>query len=110
MGEKGAKLTREAEVKANQIVSSLEVIGDVYSKKMFGGYGIFCAGKMFAMVNSQAESYLKLNENNAADFESFNAAKHAKMPYAKIPKQVLENDEQLVAWGRKAIAPLLNKN
>lgn len=108
MGEKGARSNEEAELVAKKIVSSLQPIGDISSKKMFGGHGIFCHGKMFAMVNSKAEGYFKLNDLNKADFESFNAPKHSKMPYAKLPAEVLQNEEQLLAWAYKAITPLLN--
>ncbi|NAS10947.1 TfoX/Sxy family protein [Poritiphilus flavus] len=108
MGEKGAKMTREASQVAEELVKGLGGIEGISSKKMFGGYGIFCQKKMFAMVNGAGECYLKLNEDNKADFDAYQAPKHNRMPYALVPKEVFENKELLLTWANKAIAPPLN--
>jgi len=50
MGTKDSKLTSGATDSAEGFVGRLQPLGDVTSKKMFGGYGIFESGKMFALV------------------------------------------------------------
>ena len=106
MGEKGAKHTGQAASSAQYLELHLKAIEGVTTKKMFGGYGVFCQKKMFAIVNPMGECYLKLNESNKADFEALNMPKHSKMPYAQIPEEVLKNEPLLVDWAKKAIASL----
>ena len=65
MGQKGAKLSREAADASQRTVQALAPLGDVSSRKMFGGYGIFEGGTMFGLINSEGEVYLKVD-----DFES----------------------------------------
>ncbi len=108
MGEKGAKLTGEAEQAVAALLANLTEIEGISSKKMFGGYGVFCQKKMFAMVNGDGECYLKLNEDNRGDFEKHGAPKHERMPYGLIPENVLGNKELLIEWANKTIAPLLS--
>jgi len=50
MGSKGSKLSAQASQSAGEFVERLLPLGDVSSKKMFGGYGIFEAGTMFALA------------------------------------------------------------
>ena len=61
MGDKGSKLTKDATLTADYLVSHLEPIGSISSKKMFGGHGIFHEDKMFGMVNSEGQAFLKVD-------------------------------------------------
>jgi DNA transformation protein len=79
-------------------------LGDISSKKMFGGYGVFEEGKMFALVNSAGGVFLKAAAE--ADREKFIAAgcaQHGRMPYFQLPDAVLADDDQLLAWAGEAI-------
>ncbi len=49
MGQKGAKLAQEATKASEKLVHTLSDLGKVYSRKMFGGYGIFESGAMFKL-------------------------------------------------------------
>ena len=50
MGQKGAKLTTDSESYLSDVMTRLESLGDVTSRKMFGGFGIFHDGAMFGIV------------------------------------------------------------
>ncbi len=79
MGQKGAKLTPEATALADTLVDKLATLGDVSSRKMFGGYGIFESGSMFALVTSDGIAHLnpdyspriERNERTIAESSAF---------------------------------------
>jgi DNA transformation protein len=103
MGEKGKKLNQESVLTADLILDRLSPIGEITSKKMFGGHGIFHQGKMFALVDSKGQGYLKADESNLTDFESFGCEKHSRMPYFSIPEEIFNEPEVLVEWAKKSI-------
>lgn len=78
-------------------------MGGISSKKMFGGYGIFHEGKMFGMVDSKGNIFLKADEHTQPDFEAKGAQKHSRMPYFTLPEEVMEEAEALIGWVEKAI-------
>lgn len=103
MGMKGAKLTIEAGELCAQVVEFLAQTGDVTSKKMFGGYGIFENGLMFALVNSKAKLYFKVSDKNRQDYENADSSPYGKMPYWEVPKEVMDNDNVLLTWAHTSI-------
>lgn len=103
MGTKGSKLSVQSSQSASKFVERLLPLGDVSSKKMFGGYGIFEVGTMFALVNSGGEVFLKVGEANREKFDAAGAVQHGRMPYYKIPESVLEDDSELRLWSKEAI-------
>ena len=103
MGTKDSKLTPGATDSAEDFVDRLRPLGDVTGKKMFGGYGIFESGKMFALVNSQGVIFLKAVDANRPRFEQAGSPQHGKMPYFQIPEEVLADDDQLFEWSAEAI-------
>ena len=104
MGTKGDKFSQDASLTAELLVSKLESVGGITSKKMFGGFGIFCDGKMFGLVNSKGIAYLKADETSKHNFENAGSVKHSRMPYFSIPESVLENQEQIIIWAKSSIA------
>ncbi|MEZ4657964.1 MAG: TfoX/Sxy family protein [Caldilineaceae bacterium] len=104
MGQKGAKLTPTATQVAETFTQRLLPLGEISSKKMFGGHGIFANGKMFAIVDSSGGIFLKAADANLAAFEQAGSAKHGRMPYYAIPEAVLQDDEQLLTWAGASIA------
>ena len=103
MGRKGAKLSQEATDACERVVRMLSPIGDVSSRKMFGGYGIFESGAMFALVNAAGEVHLKVDDSNRSGFEEAGAKRHGKMPYFQVPLEVLEDVELLHDWAGQSI-------
>lgn len=103
MGKKGAKLTQAATDICEEVVETLSSIGNVSSKKMFGGHGIFENGAMFALVNSQAEVFLKVSDTNRPQFEEAGSEQHGKMPYFAVPVDVMEDADTLRDWAKVSI-------
>ncbi len=104
MGNKGDKLTNNAEIKAVLILEKLAILGNVSSKKMFGGYGIFIDGKMFAMVDSNGVGFLKVDENLKNSFAKIGSIPHSKMPYSSIPENIIADNDSLIQLAHQSVA------
>lgn len=102
-GVKGDKLTEDSAITAASLEDKLSSIGDISVKKMFGGYGIFHKEKMFGIVDSKGQGYLKVDEENQRDYEENHCHKHGKMPYFSIPNTIFENEALLQEWAKKAM-------
>ena len=79
-------------------------LGGITHKKMFGGYGVFEEGTMFALITSEGNVHLKADDSNRAQFEDAGAKKHARMPYYQVPEEVLEDEDVLMKWTQESIA------
>ena len=84
-------------------LSSLE---GLTSKRMFGGHGIFKDGKMFCIINSKEQYYLKVNDSNRPDFVNKESNQHARMSYFSIPEVVFNNHQTLIKWVKKSITAI----
>lgn len=104
MGIKGDKHSNESALTAALLAEKLAGIGDISTKKMFGGNGIFHDGKMFGMVDSKGQAYLKANESNKSQFEDAGAKPHGKMPYYAIPAEIMNDQDQLIVWAKSSMA------
>ncbi len=90
------------------VLDQLAELGDVTSRKMFGGVGLYCDGLFFGII-ARDELYLKVDDKTRADYEAVGS--HAFKPYAdrpstmqyyKVPLEVLESAPELVKWARRA--------
>ena len=77
----------------------------ISSKSMFGGWGIYQHGVIFAII-ADGELYFKIGDHNRAQFEAMNShpftyskkdGKTATMQYWLVPEEVLEDRERLYA-------------
>ena len=89
----------------------LSPLGAVVAKRMFGGVGMFYRERMFALVAGDV-LYFKTNDSNRAAFEAAGSGPfeydtknctRGVMAYWRVPDEVLENEDEIVAWGRKSI-------
>ena len=103
MGQRGDKHTSKAELGLSSLLKKLSNIDGIASKKMFGGYGIFHDGKMFALVNSSCETHLKVDDTLKGKFEKAGSVQHGKMPYFSIPQDIMDDSEALVNWAEESI-------
>ena len=103
MGKKGDKATAAGADFFEKTLPRLEPLKKVTSRKMFGGYGIFHDGKMFALITSKAELFFKIDESNQARYRKARAPQHGKMPYCRVPKSVLADDANLLEWARESV-------
>ena len=92
------------------VIEQLEGCGVISTKRMFGGVGIYCGEVFFALIDNDI-LYLKVDDSTREDFtragsEPFRpyGDDRDKMQYYSVPVSVLEDADELCAWGRKAIA------
>ena len=87
----------------NNVLEILSPLGDVITKRMFGGYGIFLDAKMFALVNKAEELFLKADDQNKQAFIDQGSTTHGKMPYYAVPPEALEGWTQMQPWAEGAV-------
>ncbi len=80
------------------IMDKLIPAGDVTSRAMFGGYGIFHAGLMFALFSDDI-LYFKVDDTNREMYEKAGSSifPHG-ISYWAVPEDVLEDNEKLYEW------------
>ena len=87
----------------NFVIDKLSQIGDVRSRAMFGGYGIFYEGSMFALI-AEDTLYFKVNESNRGMYEK---ARSKPFPhgisYWEVPTEVIEENTKLHDWANISI-------
>ncbi len=96
----------------NHLIDLLHPLGDVTARSMFGGWGIYQGGKMFALVAFET-FYVKVDEQNRSEFEALGLApftyessggKRAVMAYYTVPTEALDSSPLLCQWADKGIA------
>jgi DNA transformation protein and related proteins len=92
-----------------------ELMGDmpgVTSRAMFGGWGIYKDGVIFAII-ADGRLYFKVGSGNQQDFESRGSesfmyqmpnGKKTTMSYRELPEEIAENKNELVGWIDKSVA------
>lgn len=97
------------------ILDQFSAWGDVTSRKMFGGAGLYRDGKVFGLVADNV-LYLKVDDTNrdkfvAAGSEPFKPYpnKPAMKSYYEIPPDILEDTEELIEWARESLSIQKNK-
>ncbi len=88
----------------NFIMDKLAPAGEVKSRAMFGGYGIFNEGLMFALISDDV-LYFKVNDTNREMYEEAGSSifPHG-ISYWAVPDEVLEDDEKLYEWAGISMA------
>ena len=95
------------------LLDTLSDLGDVRSRAMFGGHGIYHDGVMIGLVASGV-FYLKVDDGNRTAFEGAGSkpftyrrkgqTKDMAMSYWEVPVDVLESRAALCQWARDAHA------
>ena len=86
-------------------------------RRMFGGSGIFYAGKMFALI-ADGELFLKVDDKNRKRFEDatlkpfvyYKKDKPMTMSYYECPPEALDNEEAMRDWAQSSFAAALRAN
>jgi DNA transformation protein len=94
---------------ANHIVDLLGPFGDVEAKRMFGGFGIFHAGLMIALI-SDGSLYLKADDASKSLFEEqgmtrfsyFKKNKECFLSYYLAPEVFFEDLDDTLRWATLA--------
>lgn len=92
------------------VVDQLSELGEVTSRKMFGGVGLYCDDLFFGLI-ARDEFYLKVDDQTRRFFERAGctpfqpyAGRPGTMQYYSVPVDVLESAPSLVEWSRRAVA------
>ena len=90
------------------MLEQLAPLGELSSRKMFGGVGLYANGLFFALIDDDT-LYLKGDESLKAVFEA--AGYHAfdpfgegkPMAYWTAPVDALDDGDLLVEWARRSL-------
>lgn len=93
------------------VTDQLQPLGAVRARAMFGGWGVYLDGRMFALVSDDA-LYIKADDANRAEFthlglEPFRFEMKGAlkaMSYFQPPAAALDDGEMLCVWARKGVA------
>ena len=88
---------------AQELIDDLAPLGDLRSKAMFGGRGVFCEGTMFALVDRAGATYLRIDDDTVTDFDRLGSVSHGRMPYWTIPPSIRADDAVLEQWARRSL-------
>jgi len=93
-----------------------EGLGPIQIKRMFGGAGGYADGVMFLLITGDT-IYLKADEPLKAELREVGsgpfvwtpesgprAGEQVEMGYWRLPESALDDPDEAVAWGRKALA------
>lgn len=91
------------------VLDILSHIEGINARGMFGGFGLYKSGAMFALIADDV-LYYKVGPTNKADYEDAGSEpftysgknKPIQMSYWQVPEDVLEDQDDLAEWTRKA--------
>ena len=89
----------------------LSQIRGITSRAMFGGYGIYKNGKIFAII-ADGELYFKVGDSNKADYQKHDSkpfvydahGKQMEMSYWQLPQEIMDNKDKVAIWVEKSLA------
>lgn len=98
------------------IMEILAPHGEITVRSMFGGYGIYKNGVIFALI-AYDELYFKVDESNKSQYKKFDSepftyeakGKKSTMSYWKVPIEILEDEEQIGVWLNQSYGVSLKK-
>jgi DNA transformation protein len=95
----------------------LNAIGDVDVRRMFGGFGFFRDGLMFAL-EYKGRLYLKADEENRESFAEFDlpsfrfvskSGKEGRLSYYQSPESALQNPATMKSWAQASFDAAVRK-
>ena len=81
-------------------------LGQLTTRKMFGGMCLYHQGIVFALLSSQGQLYLKVKGDLARRFQADGSTQFHNMPYWSLPDAALEDPDTALALAREALAVL----
>jgi len=90
----------------------LAPLGRVVVRRMFGGAGLYCDGDMFALISGDT-LYFKTDGEGRTAFEAEGMSPFTYATkggsgtlgsYWRAPERLLDEPDEMVAWGRRALA------
>jgi DNA transformation protein len=98
------------------VADQLSALAGVMIKRMFGGAGLYFDGRMFGLIDDDTV-FLRVDDATRPGFvergmEPFHPIRSnpnkVSQNYYQLPADVLEDNEQLVIWARRAIQASLS--
>jgi DNA transformation protein and related proteins len=97
------------------VLDQLSALGDVRSRPMFGGVGLYLDEYFFGLLADDT-LFLKVDDGNRPEFvkagsRPFKPYAHrpATMQYYDVPLRVLEDADVLIEWAKGAVAAARRK-
>jgi DNA transformation protein len=93
------------------LIDQLGGLKDLTVTRMFAGLGLYHRGVFFAIVYDDM-TYLRVDDHTRADFVARgmpalrpmrNNPKKVSENYYQCPAEVIDDDEELVVWARRAV-------
>ena len=90
------------------VVTRLGVLGDITSRAMFGGLGLYWRDVIFGIV-FRDRLYLKVDDRSRPEYERRGMGpfrpneRQTLKAYYEVPPDVLDDAEALTSWVRQAI-------
>jgi DNA transformation protein len=99
---------------ADWLQDLLRPLGHIRLRRMFGGYGIYADDLFFALVVEE-QLYFKVDTQSRPVFESegleewiyLKDGKPVHMNYFRPPEAIFDEEDELLRWGRLALAAAL---
>jgi DNA transformation protein len=92
------------------VLAQLSALDDVWSKRMFGGVGLYRGDTFFAVMDNQA-LFFKVDETTAPRYRAEGMPPFAPIPgkpamltYYQVPAGIIEDPDALADWARQSIA------
>ena len=91
------------------VLDQLDALGELRSRRMFGGVGIYCGDVFFALIDD-GRLYFKVDDLTRGRYtrrrlKPFQPEGMAAMTsYYPVPASILEDADVLVAWAREAVS------
>ena len=98
---------------ANQMLEMLRPLGHVTGRAMFGGFGLWERGVMFALLDSGSVLYFKTDAITETAYQAEGSTQFAPqvgerdpigMPYWSVPVAILDDQEEFEKWAKQAIS------
>ena len=96
---------------AEHVAELLEPLGGIQLRRMFGGYGIFKDGVMFALIaddtlyfRTDAASRSAFEARDLEPFVYDKAGRATSMPYHRAPDEGFDDPDVMRDWARDAFA------
>lgn len=92
------------------VLDQLRGLGELRSRKMFGGVGLYADDQFFALI-ANGVLYFKVDDSNRADYEARGSGPFrpkgedgGAMGYYEVPAEILEKPREAVRWAARSVA------
>ena len=84
----------------------LSDLGNLSTRKMFGGMCLYLDGEVFALMSSDGQLYLKAKGDIVAELREDGASQFHNMPYWSVPEAALDDPQEACTLARRTLASL----